>query len=500
MDIHNLPDSIRLLNKNDSLINHTQQEYKSPTESINNHHQNNNIEYKMNTIQLNGNETNPQKPNNNNTNTNNINNNNTNPMTSVLPPSTATSLASITHPPRSRYKTFILSAGVFEVEQRYEVREIVGQGAYGLVCSALDLKTNQMVAVKKIENIFEHRSLAKRTLRELKLVRSFAHENIMSLERVMRPHSSTFNNLYLVSELMETDLACVIRSPQELTDEHCQFFIYQVLRGLKYIHSANVIHRDLKPRNLLVNSNCDLKICDFGLARLDDPDNSDRAIMSSYIATRWYRAPEVILGKKRYGKAVDMWSVGCILAELIGRKPLFPGRDSFHQITLITSIIGTPPPDNDSNNNVNNRTSNKESSSVSDFISALPRKNKLSFQSLFHKSNPLACDLLDHLLCFDPDKRYTVEQALKHPYLEELHCEDDEPINDTFDAHEFYYEYLKTTKDDLRILIHQEVVNHYKEDTYECQTQTSQVVTVKTNNKNIQSNNNKQQRTRRKSF
>lgn len=111
--------------------------------------------------------------------------------------------------------------------------------------SAKDLKTNQLVAAKKIENIFEHRSLAKRTLRELKLLRAFNHENIMSLERVMRPRSRKFNNIYLVSELLETDLACVIRSPQELTDEHCQFFIYQVLRGLKYIHSANVVHRDL---------------------------------------------------------------------------------------------------------------------------------------------------------------------------------------------------------------------------------------------------------------
>jgi hypothetical protein len=158
---------------------------------------------------------------------------------------------------RSKYRTYILSNGVFEVEQRYEIREVIGQGAYGVVCSALDHKTNSFVAVKKIENILDHRSLAKRTLRELKLVRAFQHENILGLERVMRPHSSTFNNIYLVSELMETDLACVIRSPQELTDEHCQFFIYQCLRGLKYIHSAKVIHRDLKPRNLLVNSNCE---------------------------------------------------------------------------------------------------------------------------------------------------------------------------------------------------------------------------------------------------
>ena len=314
----------------------------------------------------------------------------------------------------------------------------------------------------------------------------------------MRPHSPNFNNMsaaaqphaeppfrlsrnntsrsspflppldvasssYLVSELMETDLACVIRSPQELTDEHCQFFIYQVLRGLKYIHSANVIHRDLKPRNLLVNSNCDLKICDFGLARVDDPENNDRALMSSYVATRWYRAPEVILGRKRYTKAVDMWSVGCILAELVGRKPIFPGRDSFHQITLIVSILGTPPPNPHPTPSDNKNTTGP----TDDYVSNLPKKPKLSFRSLYPRASALACDLLDKLLVFEPEKRLTVEEALRHPYLEELHCEEDEPVCDRFDFSDFYFEYVRTTKDDLRVLIHQEIVNHYREETFE---------------------------------
>lgn len=244
---------------------------------------------------------------------------------------------------RSYYKTFILSNGVFEVESRYIMKEMIGQGAYGVVCSAFDLKKNCFVAVKKIENFADHRSLAKRTLRELRIVRSLHHENILGIDRVIRPHNDAFNNVYMISELMETDLACVIRSPQELTEEHCQvssetmsgthdacvharyhmltlpcdwlpvcwcrsqFFIYQVLRGLKFLHSADVIHRDLKPRNLIVNSNCDLKICDFGLARVDDPQHRDRCTMSNYIATRWYRAPEVILGRKKYTKAVDLW-------------------------------------------------------------------------------------------------------------------------------------------------------------------------------------------------
>jgi len=365
---------------------------------------------------------------------------------------------------RPKYKTFILSNAVstssisnavLEVEQRYEIKSIIGHGAYGTVCSSVDLKTGKQCAVKKIENIFEHRSLAKRTLRELKLLRYFKHENIMGVDRVMRPRKN-FNNVYFVSELMETDLACVIRSPQELTDEHCQFFIYQVLRGLKYIHSSNVMHRDLKPRNLLVNSNCDLKICDFGLARVDELDNNDRCVMSNYIATRWYRAPEVILSRLKYTKKVDMWAVGCILAELLGRKPLFPGIDSFHQIKLIVGVLGTPPTLKD-----------RESR---DFIAKLPKKKKIPFNKVFPAASAAACDLLEKLLAFEPDDRISVEEALRHPYLEELHCEEDEPVCDTLDPKDFYFEYLKLSKDDLRVLIEQEIVNHYDIDLYEAKS------------------------------
>jgi serine/threonine protein kinase len=149
---------------------------------------------------------------------------------------------------------------------------------------------------------------------------------------------------------METDLATIIKSDQQLTDEHCQFFLYQILRGLKYIHSANVVHRDLvrirltqKPRNLLVNSNCDLKICDFGLARAILPTTNNKAnILTDYVATRWYRPPELLLCAKEYTTAVDVWSVGCIFAEMLRRKPFLPGADTKSQIELICEHLGTP--------------------------------------------------------------------------------------------------------------------------------------------------------------
>lgn len=114
-----------------------------------------------------------------------------------------------------------------------------------------------------------------------------------------------------------------------------QYFLYQILRGLKYIHSANVIHRDLKPSNLLINSNCDLKICDFGLAR----PTFENEHMTEYVVTRWYRAPELLLNSSDYTSAIDVWSVGCIFMELMNRKPLFPGRDHVHQMRLLTEVM-----------------------------------------------------------------------------------------------------------------------------------------------------------------
>ena len=133
-------------------------------------------------------------------------------------------------------------------------------------------------------------------------------------------------DVYIIQCLMETDLYKLLKT-QRLSNDHICYFLYQILRGLKYIHSANVLHRDLKPRNLLVNSNCDLKICDFGLARANiNTLMTQSAVMTDYIATRWYRAPEVILSTKQYTASIDVWSVGCILAELIRRKPLLPAQ------------------------------------------------------------------------------------------------------------------------------------------------------------------------------
>jgi mitogen-activated protein kinase 1/3 len=156
---------------------------------------------------------------------------------------------------------------------RYRIQEVIGKGSYGVVCSALDLQTRQKVAIKKIHNIFDHVSDAARILREIKLLRLLRHPDVVEIKHIMLPPSRReFRDIYIVFELMESDLHQVIKANDDLTPEHHQFFFYQLLRGMKYIHAANVFHRDLKPRNILANADCKLKICDFGLARVSFND------------------------------------------------------------------------------------------------------------------------------------------------------------------------------------------------------------------------------------
>lgn len=234
----------------------------------------------------------------------------------------------------------------FKLPPRYEIIKPLGSGAYGLVVSAKDTKKDIDVAVKKMERTFEHVLFAKRTLRELKILRLLHHENVIELKTIINPGPiEEFKEIYAIFELMETDLGSIIKSKQELSLDHIQFFMYQILRGMKYCHSAGILHRDLKPRNLLVNSNCDLKICDFGLSRADIPEFYECGSMTDYISTRWYRAPELLFGSVYYTAAVDVWSIGWIFAELLTRTSFLPGTDTENQLELIIEMIGIPSKD-----------------------------------------------------------------------------------------------------------------------------------------------------------
>jgi mitogen-activated protein kinase 1/3 len=308
----------------------------------------------------------------------------------------------------------------YHVPTRLEFIRKVGSGAYGTVCSFKDTETGDLYAVKKIQSAFDDLVDAKRILREVKLLRQLKHDNIISIFDMYPPPNADFEDIYIVTDLMETDLHRVIYSKQQLTDEHFQYFIYQLLRGLKYLHSANVLHRDLKPSNILVNKNCDLKICDFGLARGFKKEGEEDNNLTDYVVTRWYRAPEVVLLASEYTKAIDMWSVGCILCELIGRKALFTGKDHLDQIKKIVDILGYPveedlhwlPKDGPARR----------------FLQKCPQATGKAWHELYPRANQTSLGLVNLMLRFDPCSRIDVQEALEHPYFEGLHTPEDEPI------------------------------------------------------------------------
>ncbi|KAF7343073.1 Mitogen-activated protein kinase [Mycena venus] len=364
----------------------------------------------------------------------------------------------------------------------YSMLDVIGEGECGVVVSAVHNPTQRKVAIKRST----------------------------PFDSSKPPSINEFNEVYLVLELMETDLHRVIRT-QELSDDHCQYFIYQTLRALKAVHSADVLHRDLNPSNLLVNANCDLKLCDFGLARSARPPpnfaEDNNLFMTEYVTTRWYRAPEVMLTFKEYTRAIDMWSVGCVLAELLSGKPLFPGRDYHHQLSIILDIVGTPSIDD---------FYAISSQRSREYIRALPFRKKRSFATLFPNANPhassfllfvieaslcsgaevrspvpvyvealllaipdydhvlrltnptpqllsfprlthtpQALDLMEKCLTFSPKRRIEVTEALAHPYMSPYHDPADEPTANPIDPSFFDLDPLG--KEDLKVLIYEEV-------------------------------------------
>ncbi|XP_077219588.1 mitogen-activated protein kinase 9-like isoform X2 [Tasmannia lanceolata] len=336
----------------------------------------------------------------------------------------------------------------------YQIQEVIGKGSYGIVGSAVDAHTGEKVAIKKINDVFEHVSDATRILREIKLLRLLRHPDIVEIKHIMLPPSRReFKDIYVVFELMESDLYQVIKANDDLTPEHYQFFLYQLLRALKYIHTANVFHRDLKPKNILANADCKLKICDFGLARASFNDAPSAIFWTDYVATRWYRAPE-LCGSffSKYTPAIDIWSIGCIFAEMLTGKPLFPGKNVVHQLDLMTDLIGTPSPESIA------RIQNEKAKR---YLSSMRKKPPVPFSQKFPYVDPLALRLLERLLAFDPKDRPSAEEALADPYFSGLANVSREPSTHPISKLEFEFERGKLTKDDVRELIYREILEYH---------------------------------------
>lgn len=337
---------------------------------------------------------------------------------------------------------------------RYKIEEVIGKGSYGVVCSAYDTHLGEKVAIKKINDIFEHVSDATRILREIKLLRLLRHPDIVEIKHILLPPSRReFRDIYVVFELMESDLHQVIKANDDLTPEHYQFFLYQLLRGLKYIHTANVFHRDLKPKNILANADCKLKICDFGLARVAFNDTPTAIFWTDYVATRWYRAPE-LCGSffSKYTPAIDTWSIGCIFAELLTGKPLFPGKNVVHQLDLMTDLLGTPSPDAIAR--IRNEKARR-------YLSSMRKKKPIPFSQKFPNADPLALRLLERMLAFEPKDRPTAEEALCDPYFKNLAKVEREPSAQPVTKMEFEFERRRITKEDVRELIYREILEYH---------------------------------------
>uniref|UniRef100_A0A5B7A136 mitogen-activated protein kinase n=1 Tax=Davidia involucrata TaxID=16924 RepID=A0A5B7A136_DAVIN len=337
---------------------------------------------------------------------------------------------------------------------QYEIQEVVGKGSYGVVASAVDTHTGERVAIKKINDVFEHVSDATRILREIKLLRLLRHPDVVEIKHIMLPPSRReFKDIYVVFELMESDLHQVIKANDDLTPEHYQFFLYQLLRALKYIHTANVFHRDLKPKNILANADCKLKICDFGLARVSFNDAPSAIFWTDYVATRWYRAPE-LCGSffSKYTPAIDIWSIGCIFAEMLTGKALFPGKNVVNQLDLITDLLGTPPAESIAR--IRNEKARR-------YLSSMRKKPPVPFSQKFPNADPLAVRLLERLLAFDPKDRLSAEEALADPYFRSLANVESEPSTQPISKLEFEFERRKLTKDDVRELIYREILEYH---------------------------------------
>lgn len=367
------------------------------------------------------------------------------------------------------------------VSARYDVKKVIGRGSYGSVSEAYDRDTGVVVAIKHMKRLFSDLTDCKRILRELAILTRLQHPNVVRVHDIIVPADiNTFNELCLVLEICDTDLKKLVKTDVTLTMRHINTLLCTLFQGLQYIHACGIIHRDLKPANCLANQDCQVKICDFGLARAvggeqlhlhslpntprDEVASRDVAacnswnrcpeaqehvvatteakkrIMTKHVVTRWYRAPELALLQDQYTTAIDIWSVGCILAELLqmlnpqvhpsDRGPLFPGNSCYplspvrnssgrrshtrgqrDQLEVIFDVLGTPSEEDIAH--LSTEAARRE-------LREFKKRKGSGIKSQVPDAGVREVEFLTQMLQFNPQRRITVEQALENEAMVEV--------------------------------------------------------------------------------
>lgn len=393
---------------------------------------------------------------------------------------------------------------------KYKLVKIIGTGSYGSVCQGKDTENDRSIAVKRLKNMFEDLEDTRRLLREIAILDRLKHNNIVQIYNIVCSDPiEKFTEMYIIMELCDTDLKKLVKTNVNLSMKHINTLLVSLLSGLKYLHSAGIYHRDLKPANCFANQDCTVKIGDFGLARAvavaveaspelpDSPrgeESTDDRVpagsrlvpateklkrhLTTHVVTRWYRAPEIILLQKNYTESIDIWSTGCIYAELLqmiqgtsfsDRGPIFPGSTCFplspdrkhkhdykfhtrgkqDQLNTIFDTIGTPD---------EAAIESLEKEDAKKYLRLFDPRPGQGIASKYPDSmDPAALDLLTKMLRFNPDARIKVEEALQSPFLAECRDASKESVAESPVILDFDVEGREMSEEELRIAFGKEM-------------------------------------------